>query len=345
VSVEIALVGANGRVGTELCFLIRGTEGPSVRPIVRNELGTLFLEYHDFECTVADVSDPGDAERALEGADVVVVAAFAWQYSNEGFEARGSRKANEAIVANSVRHAPEDAVVVYFSSQAAFGAELGGTWSDWSLYTREKRNAERLLFETCEERGTAGYVLRLGNVYGENQENTGRILDAVEGAEVIDVAADPDEPTNVVHAVTVLDAVRRCGGGGVEPGRYSLVNRPEWTPRDVFDYYGGEDLTVRFHPPDEGGGLGSLVGRAWELIEDRQDVLRTFTVFLPDAVNQFLFHQYLKTQRAGELSSLETGNRFEHHMFEVDPMPGERVPGLERTETLLAETEPAGVFR
>lgn len=342
---EIALVGANGRVGTELCFLIRRAEGLSVRPIVRNELGTLFLEHHGFDCHVGNVADPGEAGAALAGADVVVVAAFAWQYSNEGFEARGSRKTNERLVANSVRHAPAGADVVYFSSQAAFGSELGGTWSDWSLYTREKRNAEALLFETCEGTDRSGYVLRLGNVYGENQENTHEILDAVEGVDEIDVAAAPDEPTNVVHTVTVLDAIRRCGQGGVEPGRYSLVNVPEWTPRDVFEHYGRDELTVRFHPPDDGGGSGSLVGRVWDAIESRQDVLRTFTVLLPDSVNQILFHQYLKSQRAGELASLETGNPFEHHMFEVDPMPGERVPGLERTRERLAETEPVGVFR
>lgn len=343
---EIALVGANGAVGTELCFLIRGTENLSVRPIVRNELGTLFLEHHGFDCRVGNVADPEDAERVLAGADVVVVAAFAWQYSQEGFEARGSRRANERIVTNSVRYASDDAPIIYFSSQAAFGSELGAKWSDWSLYTREKRNAERLLFETCEETDKPGYVFRLGNVYGENQRATGRILDAIEGVEVLDVVAEPDQPTNVVHTVTILDAIQRCGKGDVDEGQYSLVNEPEWTPRDVFEYYGTDDLTVRFHPPDDGGSLGKVLGKGWNIIEDKQDVLRTFTVFLPDWANQILFHQYLKSQRAGELSSLKTGNPFEDHMFDVDPMPGERVPNLERTERLLEEKErylsPAG---
>ena len=81
------------------------------------------------------------------------------------------------------------------------------------------------------------------------------------------------------------------------------------------------------------------------MIEDRQETLRTFTVFLPDWANQILFHQYLKSQRAGEISALETGNPFEYHMFGVDPMPGDRIPGLERTETLLERTGTIDAFR
>ena len=36
---KIALIGANGKLGTELCFLLKN-EVEEIKPIVRNKLGT-----------------------------------------------------------------------------------------------------------------------------------------------------------------------------------------------------------------------------------------------------------------------------------------------------------------
>jgi len=73
---KFAIVGANGQVGTELCFLLRN-EDLEVVPIVRNKLAAGFLDYHGFDCRIADISDEEDAREALNDIDVIVVAALA----------------------------------------------------------------------------------------------------------------------------------------------------------------------------------------------------------------------------------------------------------------------------
>lgn len=320
---KLGIVGANGQVGTELSFLFDADDDIEVVPIVRNRLGTHFLRYHGLEPRVADVSDAENAREALSDLDAVVVAAFAWQYSHEGFQARGAREANEALVEHAVEYSPDDAAVVYFSSQAAFGDEIGAPqYNDWSLYTREKRNSEAILREACEGTDTDGYAFRLGFVHGRNQSRTDELRRKLADGPTVYVAVDPDKPSNVVHTVTLADAVRRCACGDADPGTYSIVNEPQWTWREVCAYYGDGGTELVYTPPGETSTLKRLLGRAWGLIESRERTLRTGTLYVPDAINQFLFHQYLKQQRGGELGELRDRLTVERDAFEFAPVPG-----------------------
>ena len=45
---KLGLIGANGKVGTELCFLLKNDV--DLKPIIRNRLGSVFLKHHGFPC-------------------------------------------------------------------------------------------------------------------------------------------------------------------------------------------------------------------------------------------------------------------------------------------------------
>ena len=55
-NMKLALIGANGKVGTELCFLLKN-EVEGIKPIIRNNLGAVFLKFHGFNCTIADIQE------------------------------------------------------------------------------------------------------------------------------------------------------------------------------------------------------------------------------------------------------------------------------------------------
>lgn len=338
---NIGIVGANSQVGTELTALFAEHDDVSIRPIVRNRLGTHFLRSLGIDSTVADVTDDADARAALADLDVVVIAAFAWQYSQEGFQARGARKANEAIVRNTVEHAPTDARIIYFSSQAAFGNEIGAPqYSDWSLYTREKRNAEATLADACEETDKRGYAFRLGFVHGVNQSRTSELASGLSAYPHVYVGADPDKPSNVVHTVTLRDAVLKCGSGRTPAGTYSIVNEPQWTWREVCEHYAPDEGTLHYESPNgSSSALKTALGKAWSVIEDRERTLRTATVYIPDTVNEWLFHRYLRRQRGGELGALRGKKSLRRPAFEFDPIPGPFLTELPETEGQLDDLE------
>jgi uncharacterized protein YbjT (DUF2867 family) len=62
--VKIAIVGANGQVGKELCLLFR-QNGHDIIPIVRNKLGASFLIHQNFDCRIADIGEKDQAKKAL----------------------------------------------------------------------------------------------------------------------------------------------------------------------------------------------------------------------------------------------------------------------------------------
>ena len=64
---KLGLIGANSNVGTELCFLLRNSV--ELIPIVRNKIGSLFLNYHNFDCRISDMSNEHDASAALNDLD------------------------------------------------------------------------------------------------------------------------------------------------------------------------------------------------------------------------------------------------------------------------------------
>jgi dTDP-4-dehydrorhamnose reductase len=335
--VKVGIVGANSQVGTELTVLFAEQNGVTVAPIVRNRLGTHFLRHLGIDCRIADVTDDADASEALADLDVVVIAAFAWQYSQEGFEARGARKANENIVSKTVEHTPRGARIVYFSSQAAYGDEIDAPqYTDWSLYTREKRNAEKVLRKSCEGTSKRGYAFRLGFVHGPNQSRTKALKEGLSTDSHVYVVTDPDKPSNVIHTVTLRDAILQCGSANVPSGVYDLTNEPQWTWGDVCEFYSPEDTTLHYRPPGGSAStLKKLLGKGWSMVEDRQRTLRTATVYVPDTINEWLFNKYLQQQRGGDLGALEGRKSLDRSAFKFDPMPGSNVPGLPPTRRRL----------
>ena len=71
---KLGLVGANGSVGTELCFLLN--EDTELKPIIRNRLGAVFLKHHGFNCHIADISQKNDAKENLSDVDLTVITSY-----------------------------------------------------------------------------------------------------------------------------------------------------------------------------------------------------------------------------------------------------------------------------
>lgn len=334
---KLGIVGGNSQVATELAFLMRD-RGYDVVPIVRNVLGSQFLSYHGFDVRIGSVTDPTEAKRLLGDVDAVVVAAFAWQLSRDGFHPGRSREINEALIENSAAVTRTGTPVIYFSSIAAFGSTLGH-FSDLDLYTQEKRNAERTLSEACKRHEKPGYALRLGVVFGHTQSAVqSLVMDVVDGRDVVRLAVDGEKPANIVHTVTIADAIDRCIERAVTPGTYTLVNEPNWTWQQTYEYYAPEHVTLRFEgrqktdaPPLPRRALGS----AFRVADAYEGVIRSGLTYLPDTVNERLFKRYVQNRFASEIGELRSRRTFDTHHFAYNPAPGPFVPGLTDTETLL----------
>jgi nucleoside-diphosphate-sugar epimerase len=227
---RIAVIGANGQVGAEVCLLL-AARGADVVPIARNRFGSAFLRYHGLPCRHGLVADPAQAARLLGDCDVVVNLTLA---SIVGRPAE-ARRINRALAENAARGSAPGARIVHCSTIEVYGDHRPGPRIRWrNAYGREKRTGERRAVRAGRRLGREVYVVRLGHVCGEHQNITRLIREHVASRPVR--IPRIDRPSNCVYTATIVDAILKIAAGHESPGTYDLLNRPQWSWRAVFSY-------------------------------------------------------------------------------------------------------------
>ena len=329
---KLAFIGANGKIGTELCFLLK--DEVDIIPIVRNKLGAVFLNHNGFKCRIADISQENDAKESLNDADVVVISSYAADPFS-GSETLASRKINEDLVKNSVRFANEKATVIYFSSIRAFSHNVDNTTSRfWSYpsYDKEKQHLERLVFSECKNRNIRCFALRLGHVLGDHQPFTKQIKKFLSTKKVI-VRASPERKSNVLHTVTLKDVILRCMQPEVNPGLYSVVNNPQWTWKCLFEYYNSQKTQIEFKPdiPSPKNTNDIL----WKILKSFKKYLVPFRYYLPSKFDTSFERKLIMKRIHSAISALNDEESISLVWSGYEPIPGPFLPGLEETSKLL----------
>lgn len=226
---KLAILGANGQVGAELCLLLRSHPAIELVPVCRNRSGSAFLRWQGIPCRHGRVADTADAERLLADCDVVVNSSLA-----TGTPAQ-IRQMEDAIVSNMARFSKAQATLIHFSTQTVYGDPRPHRWVRWrSPYGRAKLHTEKQFRIAARTHGKRALILRLGHVCGEMQEISATIRRQIRAGEIVLPAQDCS--SNTVHTVAIVQAIEQIIGGGIAAGTYDLMNTPRWSWREVHDY-------------------------------------------------------------------------------------------------------------
>jgi 2-alkyl-3-oxoalkanoate reductase len=213
--VKVAVVGANGFVGSRLVEQWHLEERADVVPVVRRPEAAASALRFALDCRVADALDELELARAFIGCDVVVHAAA----GPRTFVTR-----SPACVVRAAAMAGAH-TVVYLSSMAVHGWHvLPGTSEASSLprrhavaYNGWKARAERALRAACHMTGTRFVILRPGIVYGPRSQWIAGFARAVVEDRAYVVArgqgvCNATYVDNLVHAIgLVLDREEAAG--------------------------------------------------------------------------------------------------------------------------------------
>ena len=328
---KLALIGANGNVGTELCFLLRNDV--DLKPITRNRLGAVFLNHHGFDCTISDITKDNDAKESLSDVDVVVISSYATDVFT-GSQTRSSQLINEKIIKNSVNFSPPHAIIIYFSTIRAFSNKIDpNTPKGWtkSGYDKEKITLEKILFSESTKMKKNAYALRLGHVYGDNQPRT-RDLKKILSDSQISFQVKPETESNVVHTVTIKDAILNCIDSKTSPGTYSLVNVPQWTWKNVIDYYKKSQTIVNYKTskilPQENSTI-------WNFLKSNKKYLAPLRYYISPKYDVRINKKLSTKRMLAAIASLKTEAPFHMSLFDYNPIPGPFLKNLKNTKKLL----------
>jgi nucleoside-diphosphate-sugar epimerase len=232
----IGVIGANGKVGTELCLTLSLL--PGIRPlaICRTALSAALLERCGIECRIGSLDSQPEAESLLRDCDTVVDLSLPRGSVSEG------RETGRRVIRNAIAGSPPHAKYVFASTYMVLGMTEPGErfrrrFLAGSSYGASKRILEKAAFAIGREHRKEVYVLRFGQVHGEIQPVSRVSLDIARHENKVSV---PPGPSNTVFVFTIAEAIAGIAEGKERPGLYTMTSDPQWSWRELHSYFAGK---------------------------------------------------------------------------------------------------------
>jgi len=226
---RVAVIGANGQVGAELCLLLSTVAEIDLVPICRNRTGSAFLRYSGISCRHGRVGDPTEAAQLIGDCDAILNCALGTGTPSE------IRAFDRALIHNLFACSPPGAIIIHLSTLMVHGDPRPGLRLRLrNPYARAKLAAEKRVGVESSRGGKPGYTLRLGHVCGSLQNITEKIRREIGSGQV--ALPEADTASNTVYTVTIVDAITSILAGNERPGTYDLTNHPQWTWRQVYEF-------------------------------------------------------------------------------------------------------------
>lgn len=239
---RIAIIGANGRVGSELAVRLRDISGLEVIGICRSPAGSAFLRMAGVTCVHGSIQDADVARQLLANADVVVNLAYRWPHD------RATRIANRSIVANASAYAPSGSHVVHASTVMVHALDLPVRLPD--AYGTEKLLNERVARREASSRDIGLTVLRIGHMLGSLQPQSAAVSAAL-ARQSVPLKNEGRHNSNTVFVASLAAAIHRAALRELPVGTFDLVSAPQWTWREVFQHYADQHGVILRVVPDE----------------------------------------------------------------------------------------------
>lgn len=329
---KIGIIGGNGNVGIALANRLKEFDGFSVVPIVRGPLSAGPLNEAGLPYRIADVTDQNEAAEALSDLDVAIISAR----KSVGLETvKKDLEYNLDIVRNACEYTSDRCTIIYFSSISAYGKELADSIkNEFNSYVKEKRRGEKIIRETLPE---TGYALRLGHVFGDNQSWTQTLTKHLVGSNRLIVRADPQRKSNVLHIPTLVETLQKCIENKITPGRFTVLNSPQWTWREVIEYYAETGTEITFETNDSGSSqIGSRIqSHALEFLGSFQDL----SLYTPRRLKSPLVQKYHIQEVQSQIASYERRRTTTVALpiFDRNGLSESTVPNLTPTQKLLKQ--------
>jgi nucleoside-diphosphate-sugar epimerase len=331
---KLAVMGANGQVGAELCLLLAQLPEFTLVPVCRTRSGSAFLRAQGIAVRHGSCADAAAARSLLGDCALVVNSALATGSPAE------IRATEDALITQALRASPADARVIHFSTQSVYGDPTPGRWIRWrNPYGRAKLGTERTALREAAAAGKDLYILRLGHVGGALQGISLDMRAALAAGEVL--LPPRDVASNLVYTVTIVDAIRAIARGAVAPGTYDLMNVPQLSWRAVYeaerDIADLAQARIRSAPPAQVPRRRGLL-RPMARLAAREAVRNTLAKLLaraPRRLNARAHAWWMRARARTEIAALARHDEVPGHLSWV-PNGARFIEGLTPTLELLA---------
>jgi nucleoside-diphosphate-sugar epimerase len=232
---KIAILGANGQIGSALTRQLSHNHKLSIVAICRNQLGAALLDSVSCEKRIGSISDVDWEPSILLDCDVIVNCI--WMEAPPKQLAR----LNERIMAN-IQKSAHIKIVISFSTVAVYGSCIDSSYSTFSkpradnAYGVSKLKMEKIVLDLYKNSKCQYFIFRLGHVYGDEQWLSSYVTNELlkrNASLVFDGALH----SNSIHIDELTFALNWTINQKPVSGIYNLTSIPQRTWRQVFSWH------------------------------------------------------------------------------------------------------------
>ena len=191
---------------------------------------------------------------------------------------------------------------------------------------------EKFLLSESKKKNKKAFGFRIGHVFGDNQSRT-RDFKKVFSKESVIVQVDPEKKSNIVHTITIKDAIMKClQSNTLRSGIFSLVNNPQWTWKEVIEFYKNPKTNVEYISPPIKHIENSLI---WNFLKSNKKILAPLRYYISPKFDSKINKKLATKRMIAAISNLKTEEPFYTSEFNYEAIPGPFLNELEDTKSLL----------
>jgi len=233
---NLGIIGASSQVGSSLALYLKKYLGIVPVCFIRSTYAAIFFDVSEIEYRIIDLTNQAELRKEFEDIDLFIDCSYP---SGQLFEIAGQIRSQLKILFSAM---PSKASFIYCSTIMAFGMPehqklVKKYFIPRSTYAHLKRIAERTVKRLSQKYTVPCYIFRLGQVHGFLQSVNTSFREKLSMNKAIRLDGNPDDMVNIIFIETLAEAVIKVGMKEIPTGSYSLVNNPQWTLKQLYDYY------------------------------------------------------------------------------------------------------------
>lgn len=276
--IRIGLLGGSSQVGASVAFFLKGIPDVQVNCFIRSTYSEVFFRLLDLECDLIDMRDEALLRKKISQFDVILDFAYP---SGQLHEILHRSKENTGKILHAMK---KDGIYFYMSSIMAYGMPDQEIWIRHcrlprTPYSYIKRSIEKYAVSLGKKEGIKIYNFRLGQVHGFLQSVNGSFRKKLSETNIAMLNGNPDDPVNIIFINQLCEAILQCARGVNSPGLYTLVSNPQWSLRQLYEYYMkyyGLQTHLLFRPEEKKKAGKNIFQRGIDLAKPYRPILETY---------------------------------------------------------------------
>jgi nucleoside-diphosphate-sugar epimerase len=276
--IRIGLLGGSSQVGASVAFFLKEFPEVKVTCFIRSAYSEVFFRMLDIECDRIDMQDEALLQAKIGQFDVILDFAYP---SGQLYEILHRSKQNTGKILHAMK---KGSAYFYMSSIMAYGMPDQETWIRHcrlprTSYSYIKRSIEKYAFSRGKKEGVKIFNFRLGQVHGFLQSVNGSFRKKLSETNIAMLNGNPEDPVNIIFINQLCEAILQCARGVNPPGLYTLVSKPQWSLRQLYQYYiKYYDLQTHllFRPEEKKKPGKSIFQKGMDLAKPYRPLLETY---------------------------------------------------------------------